>query len=79
MPPKILAAFNAPGEPFTSAAALAAALAAFAAAAVLIAPPKRIGVDWEKHQFMPRDEQGPIVPDPPHGPVWYVEPQARRI
>ena len=78
MRPKILTAFKAAGEPITSATAMAAALAAFAAA-MLITPQKRVGIDWEHLQFMPRDEQGPIVPDPPHGPVWYVEPQARRI
>ncbi len=79
MPPKILTAFKAAGEPITSAVALATALAAFAAAAMLITPPKRLGIDWEHHQFMPREEQGPIVPETPQGPVWYVEPQARRI
>ena len=48
-------------------------------AAMLIAPQKRVGIDWEHHQFMPRDEQVPTVPEPPRGLVWYVEPQARRI
>ena len=38
MPPKILTAFKAAGEPITSAAALATALAAFEAAAMLITP-----------------------------------------
>ena len=79
MPPKILTAFEAVGEPMTSAAALAAALAAFAAAAMLITPQKRVGIDWEHRQFMPHEEQGPIVPEPPRGPVWYVEPLARQI
>jgi hypothetical protein len=78
MPPKILTAFKAAGEPITSSAALAAALAAFAAAAMLITPPKRVGIDWAHHQFMPREEQGPIVPEPPMGPSgmlsrWYGE------
>lgn len=66
-------------EPVTSAAALAAALAAFATVTVIANPPKRVGVDWEHHKFMLRDKQGTIVPDPPHGPAWYVEPQSRRI
>ena len=79
MPPKILTVFEAAGEPITSAAALAAALAAFAAAAMLITPQKRVGIDWEHRQFMPREEQRPIVPEPHRGPVWYVEPPARRI
>jgi hypothetical protein len=79
MPRKILTAFKTAGEPITSAAALAAALAAFAAAAMLITPQKRVGIDWEHHQFMPREEQGPIVPETPRGPFWYAEPQARRI
>jgi hypothetical protein len=54
-------------------------LAAFAAAAMLITPQKRVGIDWGHHQFMPREEQGPIVPETPRGPFWYAEPQARRI
>ena len=78
MRPKILTAFKAAGEPITSATAMAAALAAFAAA-TLIAPQKPVGIDWEHHQFMPRDEQGPTVPEPPRGLIWYVEPQAPRI
>jgi hypothetical protein len=84
MPPKILTAFEVAGALITSAvarylfqAAILAALAATAYAA--FTPPKRVGIDWERLQFMPREEQEPIVPETPHGPAWYVEPRARQI
>lgn len=48
-------------------------------AVALIVPQKRAGVDWEHLQFMPREEQGPMIPVAPKGFVWYEEPQARRI
>ena len=76
MPAKTLTAFKAAGEPITSAVALAAIIAAAMAAAWALT---RVGIDWEHRQFMPRDEQEPIVPETPRGPVWYVEPPARRI
>ena len=75
MPAKTLAAFKAAGEPITSAAIIAAAMAA----AWALTPQKRVGIDREHRQFMPRDEQDPIVPETPRGLVWYVEPPARRI
>ena len=87
MPPKILTAFEVAGALITSVvaptarylfqAAILAALAATAYAA--FTPPKRVGIDWEHLQFMPREEQGPIVPETPRGPAWYVEPRARQI
>jgi hypothetical protein len=84
MPPKILTAFEVAGALITSAVAptarylfQAAILAATAYAA--FTPPKRVGIDWEHLQFMPREEQGPIVPETPRGPAWYVEPRARQI
>ena len=79
MPAKTLTVFKTAGEPITSAVALAAIIAAAMAAAGVLIPQKRVGIDWEHRQFMPRDEQEPIVPETPRGPVWYVEPPARRI
>jgi hypothetical protein len=80
MSPKIRTTLQAAAEPIKSAAALAAIVAAALALAAALTPQKRVGVDWERRQFMLRGEgQGPIIPEPPHGPVWYVEPQARRI
>jgi hypothetical protein len=82
MPPKILTTFEVAGALITSVvaptvrylfpAAILAALAATAYAA--FTPPK-----WEHLQFMPREEQEPIVPETPRGPAWYVEPRARQI
>jgi hypothetical protein len=68
------------GEPLKSAAAIAALVAIALAAAAMLARSKRVGIDWEHHQFMLRGEgQGPIVPEPPRGPGWYAKPQERRI
>jgi hypothetical protein len=80
MPPKVGTALKAAGEPLRSAVAIAAIVVAALAAAAALTPPKRVGVDWERRQFMLRGEgQGPIVPQAPRGLVWYVEPQERRI
>jgi hypothetical protein len=78
MAAQTLTAFKAAGELITSAVALAAIIAAAMPAAGALTPQKRVGIDWEHRQFMPRDERGPIVPETPSGPVWYVEPPARR-
>ena len=77
--PKIVAALKAAREPIASAAVVAALVAAALAAGAALRPPKRVGVDWEHRQFMLRGEQGPIVPEAPHGPAWYVAPHDRRI
>ena len=75
MSPKIRTTLRAAAEPILSAVALAAIVAAALAAATALTPAKRVGVDWEHRQFMLRGEgQGPIVPEQPHGPVWYVAP-----
>ena len=67
-------------EPMKSAAVLAAIVAIALAAASALAPRQRVGVDWEHRKFMLRGEgQGPIIPNQPQGPVWYVEPHDRQI
>ena len=78
--PKIVTALKAAREPIASSAVVATLMAAALAAGAALRPPKRIGVDWEHRQYMLRGEgQGPIVPEAPHGPAWYVAPQQRRI
>ncbi len=80
LPPKIGTALGAVREPVMTAVAVAATVAAALAIGAALRSPQRVGVDWEHRQFMPRGEgQGPIVPEPPRGPAWYVEPPARRI
>jgi hypothetical protein len=79
MPPIVVTAFKAAREPVTSIVVVATMVAVAFAAGAALRPAKRVGVDWEHRQFMPRDEQGPIVPGLPRGPVWYAEPQTRRI
>ncbi len=77
--PKFVTAFKAAREPIISAAAVAALVAAALAAGAALRPPRRVGVDWEHRQFMPRGEgQGPIVPGAP-GPAWFIPPHERRI
>jgi hypothetical protein len=66
MRPKILTAFKAAGEPITSATAMAAALAAFAAA-TLIAPQKRVGIDWEHHHSCRATNKGQLFRSLPAG------------
>jgi len=51
-------------------------LAAFMATSLPLA--RRIGVDWGRHVFMPRDEQGPIVQDRPKGMHWFDANPGRR-
>lgn len=77
MPPKLVTALKAAAEPILSALVLAAILAAALAAAAALRPAKPVGIDWEHHRFMPREYQGPFVPEKP-GPSWYVEPPSRR-
>jgi hypothetical protein len=50
---------------------------AIAVGALFFSPAKRVGVDWEHHMFMLRDDQGPIIWPEPHGPIWYSEPRKR--
>jgi hypothetical protein len=77
---KIVTAFKAAREPIISAAVVAVIVAVAMAVGAALRPHKRVGVDWENRQFMLRGEaQGPIVPNQPQGPVWYVEPHDRRI
>ncbi len=77
---KIVNALKAAREPIASAAVVAAIVAVALAAGAALRPHKRVGVDWENHQFMLRGEpQGPIIKEAPHGPVWFVAPGERRI
>jgi hypothetical protein len=58
-------------------AGLALALLCAAALLYYLQQP-RVGIDWKSRQFMPREKQGPIIPEAPHGPRWYQEPLVRR-